>query len=74
MVGILVSLFSVVIINLIQSIPTTLDQELSNTTNPNESKIIKGKKMGWGEIGDDLKDMRCRTRHTDENCKDRKKQ
>lgn len=75
-VGILVSLFSVVIINLIQSIPTTLDQELINTTNPkdnkdyikNENQIIKGKKMGWDEIGEDLKDMRCRTRHEDKHC------
>jgi len=76
-VGILISLFSVVIINLIQSIPTTLDEELINTTNPkndkdyikNEKTLIKWKKMGRDEIGDDFKKMRCETRHTDEHCK-----
>ena len=76
-VGILISLFSVVIINLIQSIPTSLDKELIDTTNPknnkdyikNEMEIIKGKKMGWDEIEDEFKDMRCKTRHKDEHCK-----
>ena len=80
-VGILVSLFSVVIINLIQSVPTTLDQELINSTNiknsdkdkdylKTEHQIIKGKKMWWDEVGETFKDMRCETRHTDKHCKE----
>ena len=78
-VGILVSLFSVVIINLIQSIPTTLDDELINSTHPkdkdkdylkSEWQLIKGKKMWWNEVGEAFKDMRCETRHTDEHCKE----
>lgn len=78
-VGILVSLFSVVIINLIQSIPTTLDDELINSTHPkdkdkdylkSEGQLIKGKKMWWDEVGEAFKDMRCETRHTDEHCKE----
>ena len=78
-VGILIALFSVVIINLIQSVPTTLDKELINSTNPKdtdkdylktERQIIKGKKMWWDEIGEALKDMRCETQHTDKHCEE----
>jgi hypothetical protein len=40
-VGIFVSLFSVVIINLIQSIPTTIDEELEAQSDNKDQEVIK---------------------------------
>lgn len=58
-VGIFISLFSVVIINLIQSIPTTLDEELqSNVRNKTDNEVLKGKKIKWWhEMNWALKDL-----------------
>lgn len=50
-IWIFVSLFSVVIINLIQSIPTTLEKELlEETNNQTDNNVLRGKKMEWWEV------------------------
>jgi hypothetical protein len=50
-VGIFVALFSVVIINLIQSIPVTIDEELeSDIKHEEDMEALKGKKMSWKEV------------------------
>lgn len=80
-VWILVALFSVVIINLIQSIPTTLDKELIETTDPKldddkkdkiktEKTLLKWKKMEWDDIWDSLKNERCKIWHEDKHCEE----
>lgn len=68
-VWILIALFSVVIINLIQSIPKTLDAELVNTTSSklsdndkqslnDEKDLIKWKKIKWKDVWEDtLKEL-----------------
>ncbi len=54
-VWILVSLFSVVIINLIQSIPTTIDKELiENSDNETDNNILKWKKMARHEVRSEI--------------------
>lgn len=61
-VWILIALFSVIIINLIQSIPKTLDEELVNKSNlslekedkqifKEEKDLIKWKKINWNDVG-----------------------
>ena len=57
-VGILVALFSVIIINLIQSIPNTLDQELvAESDNKTDNYILEWEyKKDWNKLRDDLKD------------------
>ena len=50
-IWILVALFSVVIINLIQSIPTTLDEELTEEIgNKSDNTVLKWKKMSWEDF------------------------
>ena len=50
-VWIFVALFSIVIINLIQSIPTTLDGELTaENNNTSDNKVLDGKGKSW-DIG-----------------------
>ena len=66
-IWILIALFSVVIINLIQSIPKTLDEELVNKSDFNlekedkqffkeEKDLIKWKKIDWNDVGTDSLD------------------
>ncbi len=61
-VWILIALFSVIIINLIQSIPKTLDEELVNKSDlslekedkqifKEEKDLIKWKKINWNDVG-----------------------
>lgn len=68
-VGIFVSLFSVVIINLIQSIPTTIDEELEAQSDNKDQEVIKWKKMKRSEVWQSLKDEVCKLFHEDEHCK-----
>lgn len=50
-VGILVALFSVVIINLIQSVPTTIDTELqAEKDNESDNKVLRWENIGWNDI------------------------
>lgn len=57
-VWILVSLFSVVAINLIQSIPETLEKELkTDITHKDDMEVLKGKKMSWKEVWKSIKDI-----------------
>lgn len=57
-VGIFVALFSVVIINLIQSIPVTIDEELeSDIKHEEDMEALKGKKMSWKEVWQSISDI-----------------
>ena len=50
-VWILVALFSVVIINLIQSVPTTIDTELQKErNNESDNKALKWEKIEWNDV------------------------
>lgn len=66
-VWILVSLFSVVIINLIQSIPTTIDKDLiQSSDNQTDSDILKWKKMSWHDVRSEIHTERHDLRHPNE--------
>ena len=60
-VWILVSLFSVVIINLIQSVPTTIDKELPSN---NDNSVLKWKKMTFGEFFKGITGGRAKKEYT----------
>ena len=56
-VGILISLFSVVMIKLIQSIPTTIEEELiSESGNRTDNEVLKWKTWSWEEVWDRIAD------------------
>lgn len=55
-VGILISLFSVLIINLIQSIPNSLNEEIPERQSEDE-KLLVWKTTSRSEIRDNIKDM-----------------
>lgn len=52
-VWILVSLFSVVIINIIQSIPTTIEEEMSSS-NQIDNQVLKWSRMSWSDFRDSI--------------------
>lgn len=72
-VGILIALFSVVIINLIQSIPNELEQlqTASSDKIKRENENIKWSKMSWREVRESFSDMWCEIIHRDETCRQR---
>lgn len=71
-IGILVALFSVVIINLIQSIPTTIDKELiEEPQNKTDNKALKWEDIGWGDTNIEWNDIRSRLWNTKDGNKEK---